>query len=462
MSKKNTRFVCSSCGSISLKWQGKCPECENWNTIQEEIAVPERFSGILADGEKKRPQLLTEITTESHSRISTHIEELDRVLGGGIVPGSVTLVGGPPGIGKSTLLLQVARGISAASGAVLYVSGEESSRQIKLRANRLEINSQRIYLLSETCLENILEQISELNPAIVIIDSIQTVYRREMDGAPGSVGQVRESTSALVRMAKQLDAALFIVGHVTKDGAIAGPRVLEHLVDTVLYFEGENIQNFRVIRAVKNRFGSTNEVGIFEMHQKGLQGLKNPSAYFLAQRTNHTPGSVIVPVIEGSRAILVEVQALATKSYYGIPTRKTKGIDINRLALIIAVIEKRAGIQLSASDIFVNVVGGMDLDEPAVDLGLAMAIISSLSDIPVEQDCLLFGEVGLGGEIRGVSSSDRRILEGERLGFSTAWIPEQNASGEFPPSIRIEPLQNIRQATELIFGSNVRKHKKGK
>ncbi|MDQ7823743.1 MAG: DNA repair protein RadA [Candidatus Eremiobacteraeota bacterium] len=449
MGKPKSRFVCQECGAIAVKWQGKCPDCGNWNTFIEELAAPLPAKGLFpaARGE---PELLKEIETSLETRMLTHIEEFDRVLGGGLVPGSVVLVGGPPGIGKSTLLLQLAHGVSTKTGTVLYVTGEESSAQVKLRSVRLQIAPDNIYILPEVNLESIAAQIEAIKPVLVLVDSIQTIYRPELDGAPGSVTQVRECAAALVRIAKSIGITLVIVGHVTKDGMLAGPRVLEHLVDTVLSFEGEGIQNFRIIKSVKNRFGSTNEVGIFEMGSLGLRGLKNPSAYFLAQRSRAVAGSIIIPVMEGTRAILVELQALVAKANYAVPTRRAKGIDINRLALVIAVLEKRASLGLGASDVFVNVVGGMEIDEPAVDLGLALAIASSLKNKPLRPGLVAFGEVGLGGEIRGASHSDRRIIEAERLGFKECLLSPHNlnADSPMPSSIKLHAVELIRGGIE--------------
>ncbi len=455
MAKTKTHFVCSECGTVSLKWLGKCPGCESWNTFTEEPAelhVPGVLTAV-----SKNPEKLIAIDTAGYPRISTGIAELDRVFGGGLTPGSVTLLGGQPGIGKSTLLLQVSDGVCSNSGTALYISGEESPRQIKIRAERLGIQTEQLYVLSEINLEKIIEHCRLLNPTLIIIDSIQTLYRSEMDSAPGSVGQVRECTSMLVRMAKEIESSLIIVGHVTKDGSIAGPRVLEHLVDTVLYFEGENIQNFRLIKSVKNRFGSTNEIGIFEMEQSGLQAIANPSEYFLSQRSIDTTGNVIIPVMEGTRAILVELQALVSKSFYPAPARKTKGIDANRLAMIVAVLEKRAGIPLATQDIYINVAGGLEIDEPAVDLGVAMAIVSSFADIPLKSDTVFLGEIGLGGEIRGVSLCDRRIMESSRLGFKNIIIPQSNARPEHESNIKITALADVRNAVKLLLGKNSNK-----
>jgi DNA repair protein RadA/Sms len=451
MGKPKTSFICQECGTIAVKWQGKCPGCGNWNTFVEEALTSLPRKNL--QDPRISPELLDEISAEGESRLSTSISEFDQVLGGGIVPGSIILIGGPPGIGKSTLLLHIARGMSEKGGKVLYVSGEESSSQVKLRYRRLGISSPHIYLLPEINLDAILGAIEEMKPSLVLIDSIQTLYKPDLAGAPGSVTQVRECTASLLRLGKTMGIAIIIVGHVTKDGSIAGPRVLEHLVDTVLYFEGEGIQNFRVLKSVKNRFGSTHEVGIFQMDDKGLTGLRNASAFFLSQRGAATAGSVIIPVMEGTRSLLVELQALVTRSYYGIPSRKAKGIDVNRLALLIAVLEKRAHLALSTNDVFVNVVGGVEIDEPAVDLGLVMAMASSFHDAPLRSDCIVLGEVGLGGEIRGVTNCVQRVQEAERLGFTEAIIPSQNMQADLPDfrSIKLNPASHIREAIEIAI-----------
>ena len=453
--KSKTQYVCSNCGSVSVKWVGRCPDCGKWNTFQEETIIPQSSSNnnsLLAYGSK--PEKIQEIDTAEHQRIKTGSEELDRVLGGGIVPGSVILVGGPTNIGKSTLLLQVSNVISK-YGKVLYVSGEESSKQIKMRADRLHINPDNLYVMSEVNLDEILNQCQLDKYSLIILDSIQTVFKPGNESAPGSVSQVRECTSALVRMSKIADSALIIVGHVTKEGNIAGPRVLEHLVDSVIYFEGEHIQNFRIIKPVKNRFGSTDEAGIFEMTATGLKSIQNPSGYFLTGRTNSISGSAIIPIIEGSRPILVELQALVTKSWFGIPNRKTNGFDLNRLSLILAVIEKRAGLQISSNDVYVNAVAGMEITEPAADLAAAAAIISSYKDKVFGVESAIFGEVGLGGEIRGVSFAEKRIAEAERLGFKKIYIPKQNESAisSYRNSSRNNPIKIITLSTvkDLVY-----------
>lgn len=450
--RQKTRFVCSNCGCVAAKWTGKCPDCGKWNTFEEDIVVDSPKGGAYGMFESgQRPEQIGKIDTSERARVRTGMDELDRVLGGGLVPGSVTLVGGPPGIGKSTLLLQVSEGV-AKGGRVLYVSGEESTRQIKMRADRLGACSENLYVLSEVNLDAIIARCMEADPALIVLDSIQTVFKPSLESAPGSVSQVRECASSLVRMAKSQESSLIIVGHVTKDGSIAGPRVLEHLVDTVVYFEGEHMQNFRIIKPVKNRFGSVDEAGIFEMTSSGLRTIRNPSAYFLEGRGAEASGSVIMPVIEGSRPILVEIQALVAKSYLPIPTRRSNGVDANRLALILAVLEKRAGLQISSHDVYVNVVAGMELDEPAADMAIAAAVMSSYSDRPFPADCAIFGELGLGGEVRSVSYPDKRTAEAERLGFSKVFLPSQNASSadtERAPGIERRPLSHIK---DLLIG----------
>lgn len=457
MSSKKSRFICNECGTVALKWSGKCQGCGAWNSIVEESIEEIQRTTLIPSS--SFPEKLTDIDIATYPRISTGIEELDRVFGGGLIPGSVSLIGGQPGIGKSTLLLQVAQGICNQGKQVLYISGEESPKQIRLRATRLEIDTPNLLVLAETELSQILNHSEELKPDLIIIDSIQTMFASSIESAPGSVSQVRECTAQLVRMAKGLESSLIIIGHVTKDGALAGPRVLEHLVDTVLYFEGENIQNFRIIKSVKNRFGSTNEIGIFEMVQSGLRPITNPSEYFIGQRAAAASGTAIIPIIEGTRAILVEIQALVSKSYYPSPTRKTKGIDNNRLAMLIAVLEKRAEIPLSSCDVYLNVAGGLDVDEPAVDLGAAMAIVSAYSDIPLKPDSVFSGEIGLNGEIRGVSFFQRRLTEAERLGFKNIILPEHNyrSISVQNTKIKLTPLNEIKDAVHLLLNKINRK-----
>jgi DNA repair protein RadA/Sms len=464
MAKPKTRFVCQDCGTFAVRWQGRCPGCGNWNTFVEEPIVPltpRREIGI-----PQEPEPLGQITTISDARLLTGIDEFDCVLGGGLVTGSLILIGGPPGIGKSTLLLQIARGLSADARVVLYVTGEESSSQVKLRSERLRISSDTIFVLPEINLESITASIEKMKPALVLIDSIQTIYNPDLAGAPGSVTQVRECTAALMRTGKTLGITIIIVGHVTKDGTIAGPRVLEHLVDTVLYFEGEGFQNYRVLKSVKNRFGSTNETGIFEMSAQGLKGVKNASSVFIGERCLSSSGSVIVPVMEGTRTLMLELQALVSHGYCNIPVRKTKGIDVNRVSLLLAILDKKAGVKVLTYDAFINAVGGVEVDEPALDLPLLLAMASSRKNVPLDPKTVVFGEAGLGGEIRGVSQAVTRIQEAQRLGFSKCIMPASNMTEELPdfPTMELIGVSNISEALALAFPGvsfAERKQKKG-
>ena len=426
--KIKTVFFCQNCGNESSKWMGQCPACKEWNTMVEETVRPESKTGrggisVQNRAERAEPQSLSDILMEEEERADTHMEELNRVLGGGLVRGSLTLVGGDPGIGKSTLLLQVARNMSADGRKMLYISGEESLRQIKIRANRIGSFSQDLRFLCETNLDTIEEVIRHTAPEIVIIDSIQTMYS-ETVSAPGSVSQVRESTSVLLHIAKSMNISIFIVGHVTKEGTVAGPRVLEHMVDTVLYFEGDRHASYRILRAVKNRFGSTNEIGVFEMRQEGLAEVKNPSEFMLDGRPIDASGSVVTCSVEGTRPILLEIQALVCRSNFGFPRRQANGADFNRVNLLMAVLEKRVGLQLSDCDAYVNLAGGMRLAEPALDLGICLAIISSFKNCPIDPHVVAFGEVGLSGEVRSVSMIENRVSEASKLGFTTCIIPK--------------------------------------
>ncbi|AGC67294.1 DNA repair protein RadA [Thermoclostridium stercorarium subsp. stercorarium DSM 8532] len=442
--KSKTKFVCSECGYETRKWLGRCPSCLQWNTFLEEPESETKGNSVERALPKAIP--LTEISWETERRITTGMQELDRVLGGGIVDGSLVLVGGDPGIGKSTLLLQVCGVLSRNSGMkILYVSGEESVKQIKIRAERLSVNSENILMVTETCFENISKLIEEINPHVVILDSIQTVYSELLSSAPGSVSQVREVTGQLMRIAKGRGVTVFIVGHVTKEGAIAGPRVLEHMVDTVLYFEGERHQNYRILRAVKNRFGSTNEIGLFEMTQYGLKEVNNPSGLFLDSRAKDQPGSVIVASLEGTRPMLLEIQALVTPTVFGIARRMATGIDYNRMTMLMAVLEKRIGMPLYNHDAYVNVVGGIHIDEPACDLGVVASIAGSFKNQPVDPDIVVVGEVGLTGEVRPVNQADKRIMEAKRLGFRKCLVPSGNKSSA---------LENI-DGIEIIFAGTV-------
>jgi DNA repair protein RadA/Sms len=420
MSKLKTFYQCQACGYVSPKWLGRCPDCGQWNTLVEEKS---RGKKIETQG-RVQPTPLSMVEAETGERVSTRIKEFDRVLGGGIVAGSVVLIGGDPGIGKSTLLLQV---VSNLSGKVLYVSGEESPEQIKLRAERLSMHSDSIILLPETALEHVITTLNDIKPDAVVIDSIQTMYTEEFNSAPGSVGQVRECAARLMFYAKKSGIPVFIIGHVTKEGTIAGPRVLEHIVDTVLYFEGDRGHPYRILRTVKNRFGSTNEIGVFEMTDAGLKEIENPSELFLSERPSDVSGSVVVASIEGTRPLLVEIQALVSPTTFGVPRRTSIGLDFQRVNLLLAVLEKIAGLNLGGMDVFTNVVGGLKLVEPAVDLAIVFAVTSSLREIPIGSDVFVFGEVGLSGEIRAVSQAELRLKEAAKIGFKRAVIPRSNA-----------------------------------
>ncbi len=432
MSKIKTLFQCQACGYASPKWLGKCPDCGAWNSFSEEKQIPKSLKSLSLS----EPLPLSNIMGGREKRILTGIKEFDRVLGGGIVNGAVILIGGDPGIGKSTLILQAmsrlinreseGRTRDLKSNTILYVSGEESPEQIKLRAERLCITSDNILLLPETLVENIINTSERLKPSAIVIDSIQTVYTEELTSAPGSVGQIRESTAKLMFFAKRSNIPVFLIGHVTKEGAIAGPRVLEHLVDTVLYFEGDRGHPYRILRTVKNRFGSTNEIGVFEMSDKGLFEIDNPSELFLSKRPLNVPGSAVIASIEGTRPLLVELQALVSPTTFGMPRRTSMGIDFNRVNLLIAVIEKRAGIQLGGMDVFINVVGGLKIFEPAADTGAISAIISSLWEKPIDPKTFFFGEIGLSGEVRAVAQAEIRIKEAAKIGFKKAIIPKSN------------------------------------
>lgn len=428
MAKAKTIFVCSNCGYESAKWLGKCPACNEWNSFYEEkiVSTTSTTGGkSSANKEKSMPLKLKEVEGIEMARTSTGIGELDRVLGGGLVRGSLVLVGGEPGIGKSTLILQLCDKVKG-TGKVLYISGEESAEQVKIRADRLNINNDDLMFLGETNIDNIQEAVMNINPKLVIIDSIQTMYSEEITSAAGTVSQVREITARIMRMCKDNGITTIIIGHVTKDGNIAGPRVLEHMVDTVLYIEGERYFSYRILRSVKNRFGSTNEVGMFEMKNEGMVEITNPSSVLISERENNPAGSIIVASMEGTRPLLVELQALTTPSVFGIPKRTANGIDYNRLAVLIAVAEKRAGLNLGGQDVYLNVVSGIKLAEPAVDLGVILACASSFKNISIPQDVVAIGEVGLTGEVRAVNMIEKRIKEAEKLGFKKCLIPKSN------------------------------------
>ncbi len=449
--KASTIFFCQSCGYESSKWMGQCPGCREWNTFVEEVSGRSSrggAAGVLMGGTgRAAPTVLSEVTVSEEDRITTGIAELDRVLGGGVVQGSLTLVGGDPGIGKSTLLLQACRNLAGEGHSVLYISGEESLAQIKMRADRIGEFSREMLLLCETNLNEISEIIRSRRPEAVVIDSIQTMYNETVTAAPGSVSQVRESTSMLLQLAKGLGVSIFIVGHVTKEGTVAGPRVLEHMVDTVLYFEGERHASYRILRGVKNRFGSTNEIGVFEMKEQGLAEVKNASEYMLNGRPEDASGSVVVCTMEGTRPLLVEVQALVCHSNFGIPRRQTTGTDFNRVNLLMAVLEKRSGVQLASCDAYVNITGGIKLAEPAIDLGIVIAVLSSFKNRVLSPGLAAFGEVGLSGEVRGVSMAKQRVAEAEKLGFDTCILPyvcaEECRKGSRIQIIGVRTVQDV-------------------
>jgi DNA repair protein RadA/Sms len=432
--RPTTVFVCQDCGSQSPKWLGRCAECGAWNSLVEERlqpaqepgTAPHRYGGV---GPSSTARLYSDIEMSDSVRLSTGIDEFDRVLGGGVVPGSLVLLGGEPGIGKSTLLLQAAANMARTIGPVLYSSGEESEHQIKSRGERLAVGNAPLYLLAETCLERILDEIARLKPALVIVDSVQTIFSLKFQSAPGSIGQVREAATQLLFTAKGQNVPTFLVGHVTKDGSLAGPKALEHVVDTVLYFEGERHHSHRVVRAVKNRFGAISELGVFEMTSAGLRAVPNPSKMFLAERAANAPGSAVLCSVEGSRPILVEVQALVSSSTYGTARRMASGVDQQRLSLLLAVLEKRAGLNLAGDDVFVNVAGGMTVDEPASDLGVLAAIASSVRNRVIVPTTAVFGEVGLAGEVRGITQAGLRVREATQMGFLRCVMPDANIDG---------------------------------
>ena len=450
--KSKTTYICNECGYKSPKWLGKCPSCGTWNSMEETVIADEKKTSAVKasarEGAPRRaPKRISEVQPGFETRYKTGLKELDRVLGGGIVKGSLILVGGDPGIGKSTLLLQICQKADE-DKKILYVSGEESEGQIKLRAERLGVTTGNLYLMSETDAEIIIDCINDIKPEIVIIDSIQTIHRDDISSAAGSVPQVREATNAFMRVAKSMGIAMFIVGHVTKEGAIAGPRVLEHIVDCVLYFEGDRQLTFRILRAVKNRFGSTNEIGVFEMLDTGLREVENPSAMLLEGRNTDISGSAIVCAIEGSRGVMAEIQALVTPTGFGNPRRMSSGIDLYRLLLLIAVLEKRARMNLSNSDVYLNVAGGLKIDETAADLGICAAIAASQYDIPLPPDMIFIGEVGLGGELRSVARIEQRISEAAKMGFTSAIVPKQSLRGARVPDGFA--AYGIRTVSEMI------------
>ncbi len=457
MKKKNkTIFICHSCGFESAKWLGKCPECNQWDVMSEELVSNtsgRKNRGVFKTAPAK-PVPIDAVDLKDEKRLLTHIKEFDQVLGGGLVAGSLVLIGGDPGIGKSTLMLQVLNGIAKHNHKVLYVSGEESVKQIRLRSQRLEVGSSNLFVAAEIDLEIILAMIDSTKPVVVVIDSIQTMFSSDISSAPGSISQVRESALRLMRVSKETGIPIFLVGHVTKDGAIAGPRLLEHMVDTVLYFEGDRNHIFRILRAVKNRFGSTNEIGVFEMKEKGLLEVANPSKIFLSERPVKVAGSVVTASLEGTRPILIELQALVSSTNLGTPRRTILGLEHNRVALLVAVMEKKLGIHLTGHDIFMNVVGGVRVDEPAMDLAIMVAIASSFFDQCLDEATVIVGEVGLTGEVRGVGQMDKRISEAEKLGFTKILAPSSNlkqVTGIQSKAIKLIAIKNVTHAMEYLF-----------
>lgn len=451
MAKAKNIFFCQNCGYESSKWLGQCPGCREWNTFVEEAAPKKTPGGGKTGIGRVEPVRLTEVSAEREERIPAGLAELDRVLGGGIVRGSLVLVGGDPGIGKSTILLQVCKSLTERSVKTVYVSGEESLQQIRMRADRLGTFAGNLYLLCETDLETIEETLLRMKPEVVVIDSIQTMFRPEVSSAPGSVSQVREATALLMQLAKREGIAIFIVGHVTKEGVVAGPRVLEHMVDTVLYFEGDRHASYRILRAVKNRFGSTNEIGVFEMRSDGLAEVENPSEYMLGGRPEGSSGSVVSCAVEGTRPIMIEVQALVCKTGFQIPRRTAAGLDYNRVNLLIAVLEKKLGLKLGTCDAYINLAGGMRLNEPSMDLAVTAAIISSYTNKPIPEDTLIFGEVGLTGEVRSVTHAENRVREGARLGFKKCMLPETHVKSiKQVEEIELIPIRNVYDLYQKI------------
>lgn len=457
MAKVKTRYVCSNCGSVSSRWLGRCPQCGEWNTFVEETIQPPAPKGaqtLARQGLSTKAAPLTAITMEKMGRIVTGMGELDRVLGGGLVPGALILLSGDPGIGKSTLVLQVAAAVCQHAGAVLYGSGEESAGQIKIRADRLGIDAANLIIQADTSLDAILAEAKTRQPALVVVDSIQTMYCQDVDGAPGSLSQIRESTARLMTFAKTMGIPVVVIGHVTKEGVIAGPRMMEHMVDVVLYFEGERNYQFRILRGIKNRFGSTNETGLFTMGETGLSELANPSQLLLAERSSHQAGSAIAAVMDGMRPLLGEIQALTTHSVFAVPRRTASGMDYNRLIILLAVLEKRVGVALGTQDVYINVVGGLKITETAADLPIALAVYSSLRDMAMDSRTVVMGEVGLTGDIRRVPQALRRVKEGAKLGFTTFIIPKGNIEDIAPqavPDCRIIGVRTLAEAIEKAF-----------
>ena len=453
--RSKTRFSCQNCGYQAPRWTGRCPDCGEWNALKEEIV---RGSGpvrqVVSKLDPDQPTLIGDIVASDEMRLPTGLDELDRVLGGGVVPGSVILVGGDPGIGKTTLLLQALPRLAQQGGTLLYVSGEESARQIKMRGDRLGIISPSLYILPATSLEEIFKATQELTPVALVIDSVQTVYTDQVASAPGSVSQVQEVACQLMWYAKRSGVPVFIIGHVTKEGMIAGPRLLEHIVDTVLYFEGDRSHAYRILRAVKNRFGASNEIGVFSMKDGGLEEVANPSELFLSGRPAQSAGSVVVSSLEGSRPLFVELQSLVADTGYPMPKRMANGVELNRVALLLAVMEKQIGLHLSGQDVYVNVVGGMHIDEPTIDLGIVVAVFSSLRDRPVDSHTVVLGEVGLGGEVRPVNQIDLRVREAKKLGFTTCILPERNLDKLSPVNgLQVIGIQGIGDVWNLILNN---------
>jgi DNA repair protein RadA/Sms len=451
MGKDKTIYTCQACGYTSPKWLGRCPDCNQWNTFVEERVVGEKKKGVFALSMGTGPASITSLDAAERDRINTGVGELDRVLGGGMVLGGVVLIGGDPGIGKSTLVLQAMVSLASNGYKVLYVSGEESMRQIKLRGERLGVLPENLLAWSETNVERVVETVKELRPASVVIDSVQTLYTEFLDSSPGSVSQVREVSGRLISTCKGLDIPLFLIGHVTKDGAIAGPKVLEHMVDTVLYFEGESSHIYRILRAVKNRYGSVMEIGVFEMTENGLREILNPSEVFLAERAEGASGSSVVPSLEGTRTILVEIQALVCPSLFGVPRRTVVGVDYNKVLLLAAVLEKKVGVGLANHDIFLKVAGGIRLDEPAADLGILASLASNFFDKPVDPKTVIFGEVGLAGEVRAITQVAPRIREAERLGFKRCVLPADNLKGVGKTVLELTGVSSVKETINVLF-----------
>ncbi|HPW45525.1 MAG TPA: DNA repair protein RadA [bacterium] len=449
MAKQRTIFSCQNCGAQSPRWIGRCPECSNWNTYAEEaVEVEARRPSIAEAG--NGPVTLEQISAAEGRHIPTGIDELDRTLGSGFIPGGITLLGGDPGIGKSTIVMQALSKVASAGKKILYISGEESASQIKLRAERMELDPKNFSVLTENCVEKIVEQLRKIKPALIAIDSIQTMYTGDLPSAPGTISQVRESAAKILSFAKAAETAAFLVGHVTKEGSIAGPKVLEHMVDTVLYFEGERGHAFRILRTMKNRFGATNEIGVFEMTGKGLKEVPNPSGIFLAEKPKEVSGSVVVASLEGSRPMLLELQALVSTSGFGTPRRTSIGVDGNRVALLTAVLEKCEGLELKGHDIFVNIAGGVRITEPAADLGVLAAINSSFLNRPIDHETVVIGEVGLAGEVRAVMGIDSRIREAEKMGFRRAIVPRSNLKSKIATKMEIFATSNVEQCLKML------------